>query len=340
MSLTLGERLGQIRAERRMSLHEVSRGTRIQIKYLQYLENGEYDKLPARVYVKGFLRSYANFMGISENPLIRSYERERGIQNNIKRERESGGIEKDRKPFSISTFAITPKIITLVAVIVLIAGAFFYLYKELDNFISTPRLVVSSPLENETIEGGQIYIVGKSEKDGRVFINEQPIVVNDEGEFRESISLQNGLNIVTIRAVNRFNKETIKTLSIYSNYENADLFSQDESNGNFGQSMEEGVKVPEKIDLEVGSKDESVWVSIEADGKLVFSGVLQPGAWHKITANTEAIVSSGKGNETLIRINGQDNGTLSQEASPIKDVVFNLDSIINNNQEKELNLEQ
>ena len=339
MSLTLGERLGQIRAERRMSLGEVSRGTRIQAKYLQYLENGEYDKLPAQVYVKGFLRSYANFMGINENPLIKSYERERGIQNNIKRERENNGSEKDGKPFSISTFAITPKIITLAVIIILVSGAFFYLYKELDSFISTPRLIVSSPLDNETVEGSQIYIAGKSEKDGRVFINEQPVVVNDEGEFKEGIGLQNGLNIVTIRAVNRFDKETIKTLSIYSNYDNPDIIIQDERGENSKQEANGEVKIYDKIDLEVGSKDESVWVSIESDGKLVFTGVLQPGSWHKITANKEAVVSSGKGSETLIKINGQDKGALSQDASPIKDVVFNLD-VVNNEQGGELDLEQ
>lgn len=333
MSLTLGEKLQQIRAERRMSLGEVSRGTRIQSKYLQYLENGDYEKLPAQVYVKGFLRSYAGFMGVSEAPLIKAYERERGIAYNIKKERDNGGEEKKKKPFSIHTFAITPKIITIVAVVFVALAIFFYLYSELDSFVSTPRLIVSSPLDGETVEGGQIYIVGKSEKDGRVFVNEQPMVVDDEGGFKENIGLQSGLNMITIKALNRFNKETVKTLSVYSSDTDPSLSNQagvgEEENQEKNESAE--IENPESIELEVGSSGESVWVSIEADGKLVFSGVLQAGSWHKITAQSEAVVSSGKGSETLIRINGQDYGVLSAEAGSVKDIVFNLDSIKNLN---------
>ncbi len=329
MSLTLGEKLQQIRAERRMSLGEVSRGTRIQSKYLQYLENGEYEKLPAQVYVKGFLRSYAGFMGISEAPLIKAYEREQGIAYNIKKEKENGCEEKKKKPFSIHTFAVTPKMITLVVVVFVTLAIFFYLYSELDSFVSTPRLIVSSPLDGETVEGGQIYIIGKSEKDGRVFVNEQPMIVDDEGGFRESIGLQGGLNMITIRALNRFNKETVKTLSVYSSDINPDLSNQigtEEAINQEKNEMEE-IENPKVIELEVGSSGESVWVSIEADGKLVFSGVLQAGSWHKITAQSEAVVSSGKGSETLIKINGQDRGALSTQAGPVKDIVFNLDLI-------------
>lgn len=329
MSLTLGERLAQIRAERRMSLHEISRGTRIQIKYLQYLESGEYDKLPAQVYVKGFLRSYANFMGVSESPLIRSYERERGIQYNIKKERNPENEQEAKKPFSIHTFAITPKVITLAGIIFLIVGGFFYLYTELDNFISTPMLIVSSPIDNETTSGSQIYIIGRSDKDGRIFINEQSVVVNDEGEFNESISLQEGLNIITIRAINRFEKETVKTLSIHSNYKNPEFFAQNSDSDNSNEN--EVLEKAEKIELEVGAKNESVWVSIEADGKLVFSGILQPGSWHKISAQTEAVVSSGKGNETMIRINGRDEGLLGEDAGSVKDSIFTLSAINGNN---------
>ncbi|KKQ06294.1 MAG: hypothetical protein US15_C0014G0001, partial [Candidatus Moranbacteria bacterium GW2011_GWF1_36_4] len=52
---------------------------------------------------------------------------------------------------------------------------------------------------------------------------------------------------------------------------------------------------------------------------------------NKIIAQNEAVVSSGKGNETLIKINSQDFGTLSEKTGPVKDVVFNLDSIKNLN---------
>ena len=59
-TLTLGEKLAKIRKDKRLSLNEVSRLTGVQTKYLEFLEWGEFEKLPADVYVKGFLRSYAD----------------------------------------------------------------------------------------------------------------------------------------------------------------------------------------------------------------------------------------------------------------------------------------
>jgi transcriptional regulator with XRE-family HTH domain len=63
-SLTLGEQLKKLRAEGRVSLHEVSRETKIPVKYLVMIEEGDYKNLPPDVYVKGFLRSYAEFLGV------------------------------------------------------------------------------------------------------------------------------------------------------------------------------------------------------------------------------------------------------------------------------------
>jgi len=53
------------------------------VKYLEYLENGQYEKLPAEVYVRGFLRSYARYLNIDEQALVKLYERERNIQANL-----------------------------------------------------------------------------------------------------------------------------------------------------------------------------------------------------------------------------------------------------------------
>ncbi|MEK9174337.1 MAG: helix-turn-helix domain-containing protein, partial [Patescibacteria group bacterium] len=56
-SLTLGEKLQKLRGDTHVPLTEVARSTRIRVRYLEYLENGEYEKLPADVYVRGFLRN-------------------------------------------------------------------------------------------------------------------------------------------------------------------------------------------------------------------------------------------------------------------------------------------
>ncbi len=57
------------------------RGTKIRAKYLRALENEEWDLLPGPVYVKSFLKTYGDFLGLDSRLLVdefkRRYERPR-----------------------------------------------------------------------------------------------------------------------------------------------------------------------------------------------------------------------------------------------------------------------
>lgn len=214
-TLTLGEKIKKIRNERRMSIADISKGTKIQSKYLEFLEEGEYMKLPADVYVRGFLRSYALFVGLDEKSLLKQYEREKGIHKSIKKISDNN---ENIKPLKFSSFIITPKIITLIFVSIIVLGSFIYLYNEVNNFVSFPRLVILSPSDGSSVEGNSIHLVGVAEKDALVFINDQPTLVNEKGEFSQDIVLKNGLNNIIIRAMNKFNKESKKAIAINADF--------------------------------------------------------------------------------------------------------------------------
>ena len=70
----LGEYLRQMRESRGVSLEEVARATRVNIRYLRALEEGQYDVLPPEVYVRGFLRAYGEYLGIDPEELYARYE--------------------------------------------------------------------------------------------------------------------------------------------------------------------------------------------------------------------------------------------------------------------------
>ncbi|MDO8529051.1 MAG: helix-turn-helix domain-containing protein [bacterium] len=208
-TFTLGERLSKVRSEKRVSLGEISKSAKIQSKYLEYLENGEYEKLPADVYVKGFLRSYAQYLGMDENYLIKLFEREKEIHNNVRKEDPQ---KKSFKPLKFSSLVITPKIIVVAIVIFFIGLVFFYLYRELSMFISSPRLVITQPQDNFLVEENVIIVEGITEKDAKLFINDQQIVVDENGKFSENLVIQPGLNKIAVKSINRFNKNSGKTI--------------------------------------------------------------------------------------------------------------------------------
>ena len=71
---SVGASLRESRKSRGVSLDEASRVTRIGKNYLTALEADSFDTLPSSAYVKGFLRSYAAFLGLSGDEIVARYE--------------------------------------------------------------------------------------------------------------------------------------------------------------------------------------------------------------------------------------------------------------------------
>ena len=65
MSELSGSQLKSIREERQIPLEQVSRATRIRLSLLEALEADEYAELGSRTQARGFLKIYADFLGIS-----------------------------------------------------------------------------------------------------------------------------------------------------------------------------------------------------------------------------------------------------------------------------------
>jgi cytoskeleton protein RodZ len=78
---TFGERLKRERELREVSLKEVTAGTRIGPRFLEALENEEWEKLPGGVFNRGFVRAIARYLGLDEENLLAEYDMARGEQN-------------------------------------------------------------------------------------------------------------------------------------------------------------------------------------------------------------------------------------------------------------------
>lgn len=74
----LGDHLRALRSSAGGSLADMAVATRISERYLQALESGVPDDLPAPVFVKGFIRAYCAFLGVPADEAIALYKQERG----------------------------------------------------------------------------------------------------------------------------------------------------------------------------------------------------------------------------------------------------------------------
>ncbi len=71
----IGETLREARTAAGIQLDDAERTIRIRIRYLDALENEEWDVLPGDAYVRGFLHTYADFLGLDGAALVDDYER-------------------------------------------------------------------------------------------------------------------------------------------------------------------------------------------------------------------------------------------------------------------------
>jgi hypothetical protein len=62
--------LRSTRERRGITVEQVAQDTRISLRFIEALEEEQFDELPAPVYVRGFLRSYANYLKLDPQPLL------------------------------------------------------------------------------------------------------------------------------------------------------------------------------------------------------------------------------------------------------------------------------
>jgi cytoskeleton protein RodZ len=70
----IGSSLRAARMRQRLELSEVERDTRIRAKYLGALEDERFDVLPGPAYTKGFLRTYADYLGLDAQRFVDEYK--------------------------------------------------------------------------------------------------------------------------------------------------------------------------------------------------------------------------------------------------------------------------
>lgn len=318
-SYTLAEKLKKVREECGISLSEISKVTKIRKIYLEKIENGNFDELPADVYVKGFLKNYADYINLDAGEVLKQYEKERGVFSSIKKTRTITRQPNWLGRFKVPMVTITPRIMAAAFFSVLVFLGFLYFYRELGKFSEVPRLVIVHPTSDTSTPSGSIDVIGITDKENKVTINGQPVYVNDSGQFSETLSLQKGLNSIFIKSVNRFGKEIEKSFNISADYE---IKMGQGKNEEKVAGAEDENQLPEKIRLEIAIKDLPVWVSVEVDGKSVHSGTMLSGSTQFFEAEDRISVTSGKANMTLVKLNGQDLGPLDDSPGVVRDVIF------------------
>lgn len=203
---TLGEQLRQRRHLKNWKIETIAQRLNIRPDYLVALETEDFDKLPAGLYGKNFLKEYAIFLGLDPRPALKYWE-------------ERNGSHPTDDPFSQkivkkNKFIVFPKIVRNTIVVGLVLVCLLYLLFYWRGVIAPPDLIVSQPAQNLVTTDHVIIVSGHTDPEAEVRINNEVILNNNRGDFSQTINLKTGLNNLTITAQKKYSQEKIITREI------------------------------------------------------------------------------------------------------------------------------
>lgn len=198
-----GEKLSEERIKKGLTLEDVAKATKIRASFLSSIEKGEYKKLPSGAYIHGFVRNYARFLGLREHEILAIFKREYDEEKFIKVLPE-GLVGKNDSVFSRFRITQTLKILPLVLVVL-----FSYIAFQYRSAIFNPMLSVSSPKENSVVSSQAVTVVGKTDSNSTIFINNETASVDKSGNFKKTIGVFSGRVKIIVKAINNFNRTTI-----------------------------------------------------------------------------------------------------------------------------------
>ena len=199
-----GEKLKEERLIKGLTLEDVSKKTKIKTSYLEFIENGEYDKLPSVSYAQGFVRNYSDFLGLPEEEIMAIFRREFDEEKTY-RVLPKGFDKKQDIP--LSGFKIKQTFVLIV--LVFVAFISFLLFQYRYAFLNPPLHII-----NYSVSSSDVKITGNTDSNSTVYINKEAVSVDQNGNFQKTISVFSGKTVITIQAINKFSRQTTKQIQI------------------------------------------------------------------------------------------------------------------------------
>lgn len=203
--LKASQKLHDERVKKGFTLSQVSQSTKIKEEFLEAIEKGEYEKLPSPSYAHGFVRNYTRFLKLAEKEILPLFRREFDAEKTYKVLPE-GLVGQKETP--LKRFKIKQAVILIVLLFVLLFGFILFQYRY--AFLSPP-INLSSPTEMAVLSSSTILVLGKTDPNSTITVNDEQVSVNQDGDFRKEITGFPGKTTITVKAVNRFGKQAILT---------------------------------------------------------------------------------------------------------------------------------
>lgn len=188
----LGNRLKEAREARGLSLDDLQDITKIQKRYLKGIEEGNYDSIPGKFYVRAFIKQYGEAVGLDPESLFNEYKHEipSVYEEQVVEPLSRSGARKSDDGVS-KLLEMLPRIIITLVIVGIIVLAWFFIQKAVSN--NDAKTAVNDKQNNEAIEYAESGSPSKSEKTNKESTKKDTTEQqNDKNqEIKESEKTQN-----------------------------------------------------------------------------------------------------------------------------------------------------
>ncbi len=213
---TIGKLLEERRLSKKLRYDEIAEIIKINPEYLEALETANYSKFPSEVYVKGFLRNYARFLGIEPDHALALYRREQEISLTNPKIKMTEKIKQKGLDLSITKNKVVTAVVIIITILTLL-----YIGSYVFNIFQNPRLELSKPIGLKAGQTGEyispkdtLILEGVSEIGNKLTINGQEYRVNSFEQFNIEIKLQEGKNNIYLVSENQIRRKSEILLTV------------------------------------------------------------------------------------------------------------------------------
>lgn len=200
---TLGERLRQLREERRLTLAEVARSISVPEKHLAAIEESRHSDLPGLVYAQNFVKKYAEFLSLPAPAAVLRLKEEYQVVRG-RRQEQPRLVPRANTDFP---WYVRHGRFVMAAVVLALVGS--YLVWQAVHLIRPPLLEVLQPAADMSTRITRMTVSGRTESEATVKINNQQTEVGADGTFVDTIDLQPGLNVLKVTASRKYSQTAV-----------------------------------------------------------------------------------------------------------------------------------
>lgn len=204
---TVGEILKNARIEKKLSLKSLSSITKIPPSTLKALEKNQFNLLPSKTYLSGFIRNYAKAVDLDPQKTVAIFRRD--YQTKLNKPILPKGVTK---PLN-SKLASSPLNRNLVGIITIVIIFLSYLGFAWYQLSKPPQLTLAKP-ENGQELTNPVLVKGKTNHDASLTLNGKTVNLEPDGQFTTVFNGPVGTHELKLISTSRRNKSSTVTRHI------------------------------------------------------------------------------------------------------------------------------